>query len=71
MEGVTPAIRGSGGEGHAYRARPKALNTVSVWWWLLAPRRLSMWRVTRAWFDKALEELEETGPRRSRPPLPG
>ena len=29
-------------------ARPNALNSVSAWWWLLSPRRLSMCSVTIA-----------------------
>ncbi len=40
-------------------ARPKALNTVSIWWWVLVPRRLSMCRVTQRVVDEALEELLE------------
>ena len=36
VEGVTPAMRGS--SARAMRmARPKALNTVSAWWWVLSP----------------------------------
>ena len=51
VEGMMPSIRGSAVK--AMRsARPKALKTVSIWWWLLSPRRLSTCRVTRAWFTK-------------------
>ncbi len=47
VDGICPAMRGSSST--AMRsARPKALNTVSIWWWVLMPRRLSMCRVTRA-----------------------
>ena len=47
VDGICPAMRGSSST--AMRsARPKALNTVSIWWWVLVPRRLSMCRVTRA-----------------------
>ena len=45
VEGICPAIRGSSST--AMRsARPKALNTVSIWWWVFTPRRLSMCRLT-------------------------
>ena len=40
-------------------ARPKALNTVSIWWWVLVPRRLSMCRVTGAWLTKPGRILEQ------------
>ncbi len=33
-------------------ARPKALKTVSHWWWALWPLRLSMCRLTPAWLTK-------------------
>lgn len=51
VDGICPAIRSS--SSMAMRsARPKALNTVSIWWWVLCPRRLSMCRVTWAWLTK-------------------
>src|SRR3989344_947087 len=51
VDGMTPAMRGSSSSA-ARRARAKALNTVSHWWWALTPRRLSMCRVTPAWLTK-------------------
>src|SRR5690606_20443676 len=51
VDGTVPAMRGSGSM--AMRtARPKALNTVSIWWCAFSPRRLSMCSVTLAWFTK-------------------
>src|SRR3990167_5786729 len=51
VDGICPAMRGSSSTAMR-RARPKALNTVSIWWWVLVPRRLSMCRLTRAWLTK-------------------
>src|SRR5690606_6087593 len=51
VEGICPAMLSSSSPA-LRRARPKALNTVSIWWWVLWPRRLSMCRVTRAWLTK-------------------
>jgi hypothetical protein len=51
VDGMTPAERGSGVSAMR-RARAKALNTVSHWWWALSPLRLSMCSVTSAWFTK-------------------
>ncbi len=51
VDGITPTLRAS--MASAMRsARPKALNTVSHWWWALAPFRLSMCRVASAWLAK-------------------
>src|SRR5690606_15510793 len=45
VDGIWPAMRSSTASA-IRRARPKALNTVSIWWWVLVPRRVSMCRVT-------------------------
>src|SRR5439155_3817554 len=51
VDGIVPAARSSSSA--AMRsARPKALNTVSHWWWAFTPRRLSTCRVTPAWLTK-------------------
>ena len=46
-----PALRGSRSTA-ARKARAKALNAVSHWWCAFTPRRLSMCKVTPAWFTK-------------------
>src|SRR3990167_1882878 len=51
VEGITPAERASGVSAKR-SARPKALNTVSAWWWALMPFRLSMCSVHNAWLTK-------------------
>ncbi len=41
------------------RARPKALNTVSIWWWVLLPAQVVDVQGHQGVVDEALEELLE------------